>query len=386
MKPWRKTMSVAMMAAIPLAYHRLYKKTFGNRSESQQMKVLPNIEHPENDFFLEESGYAQSMNDMVLPYLAQRETRAYYQTTHQIHYARYQADTPTASVVISHGYAEEIDRYAEPIYYFLKMGYNVFIPEHFGHGKSEAGVSDPTLIWVDDFDTYSFDFYRFIQDVVRPEDQDRPVVCFGHSMGGAVLARTLQLYNDCCSAAILSSPMLQVHLFQAESLIFPITQAVSKTPWAKALIPGETRFTKQLPDEFNPERAAMRCQVRGEYVHRLRWDEAKQPRYAVSWGWLSESLKAGHEIVKPENVRKINVPMLMFQSETDWYVDARGMYEFAEHAKNLDFYQVPNTLHEIYSESNEVIIPYFNRIHHFIEETVARQLTEHQSVSIPSEY
>lgn len=379
----RKKLSMAMLAAIPLAYTRLYKKTFGNRGDSPQLKTLPKVELPDHDFYLNEANYAEQMKTVVFPELIARETIHTFETTHKINYGFYRADQPKVNLVISHGYAEEIARYAEPVYYFLQMGFNVWIPEHYGHGASDAGVVDPSVIWVDDFDTYSFDLYRFIQDVVKPAAPDLPVICYAHSMGGAIAARGMELYRNFCAGAILTSPMLQVHLFQAESLIFPLTQIVSKTPLSKSLIVGETRFQKQLPDNYVAEKAATTSQARGTYAHMVRWDVKKNPRYAVSWGWINESLKASHEIVKKANVEKIRVPLLMFQAEDDWFVDKRGMYAFAEHARDLEFYLVPGSRHEIYSETDEIIVPYFNKIHQFIDGILASKTIRNQTKTLP---
>lgn len=383
MSKLKNSFSLALLAAIPLTYHRLYKKTYGNRESSDRVKPLPHVDLPGNDFYLTEEDFKTQMNETVLPYLAQRETIQGFETTHRINYAFYRADDPSANLVISHGYAEDIERYAEAVYYFLNMGYNVYLPEHFGHGDSDAGVDDPTLIWVDDFDTYSFDLYRFIKDVVQNREPDMPVIVYSHSMGGAIAARALELYPDLCTAAILSSPMLQVRLFQAESLIFPLTQAISKTPFSRSFIPGETRFQKHLPDDFQLEKAATHSQARGDFFHRRRWSELKNSRYAVSFGWISESLKAGHEIVRQKEVEKITVPLLMFQSETDWFVDAKGMYEFAEYAKDLEFYHVPGSLHEIYSETDDIIVPYFNKIDQFIKNVLNQRALEAQEKMIP---
>lgn len=379
----KKNLSLVMLGAIPLAYTRLYKKTYGNRSDSPHLKPLPRVELPDNNFYLTEADYGEQMKTVVFPELIARETINSFETTHRINYGFYRADHPKANLVISHGYAEEIARYAEPIYYFLQMGFNVWIPEHFGHGASDAGVQDPSVVWVDDFDTYSFDLHRFIQDVVKPADPGLPVICYAHSMGGAIVARCMELYRDFCAGAILTSPMLQVHLFQAESLIFPLTQLVSKTPLSRSHIVGETRFQKQLPDNFVAEKAATTSQVRGTYAHMVRWDVKKDPRYAVSWGWINESLKASHEIVKKHNVEKIHVPLLMFQAENDWFVDKRGMYAFAEHARDLEFYLVPGSRHEIYSETDEIIVPYFNKIHQFIEEILSGETVRDQEKSLP---
>lgn len=379
----KKRISLALLAAIPVTYHQLYKKTYGNKTFSNRMKTLPNINLPNNDFYVSEENFESDMKEIVLPYITEREEILNFETTHRISYARYQSDAPIANLVISHGYAEDIERYAEAVYYFLNMGYNVYLPEHYGHGNSHVGVEDPTLIWVNDFDTYTFDLYRFIKEVVEENEPNLPVITYGHSMGGGILARSLELYPDLCTAAILTSPMLQVFLKWPESFILPLTHMLSKTPLSKSPVPGDTGFKKELPTDFKFEKAATHSYARGSFFHQRKWAEDKNSRFAVSFGWVNESLKATHEIVKKEHVEQIEVPMLMFQAETDSFVDPKGQFEFAEYAKDLEFYQVPGSYHEIYSETDEIIVPYFNKIDQFIKDVLHAKEVKAQKKRIP---
>lgn len=359
----KKYLPLAMLAVIPIAYHKLHPS---QPSSSDQMLPLPETLIPTNDFYIPEEDYAQVMDEVVQPYLKAREEIATFHTSHCINYGYYKADRSTATVVISHGYAETLGRYAEVIYYFLKMGYDVYLPEHFGHGDSEAGVTDPAVVWVDDFNEYTFDFHYFIKTVVRPKNPTQPIIGYGHSMGGAILARALEQYPGLCNAAIFSSPMFRVFLVQSESLLFPLIQGLAKTSLNKSALPIETPLEHLKFKDFKPEKVAMHSLPRALYFHDLRIHADKPARWAVSWGWIYEAINGTHQIVKPQNVEKIQIPLMMFQSETDWFVDPRGMFQFAKTAKNLTFYKVPGSYHEIYSETNDIMVPYFNTINQFI--------------------
>lgn len=366
MSKLKKILPVALLAAAPIAYHQFNRKKLNAQQSAAGLKPLPLTMLPGNDFYIREDHFAQHMAEIVLPYITARAEVSAFRTTHSINYAYYRADRPSASVVISHGFAEYMGRYSEVIYYFLKMGYDVYIPEHFGHGDSDAGVTDPALVWVADFNEYTFDFYHFIKQIVRPKNPALPIIGYGHSMGGAILARTLEQYPDLCDAAIFTSPMFKVFLLQSEGLIFPLVQALGKAPLSKTSVPGKTPTENLKLGDFLPEKAAMHSQARGRYFHELRLSTGKPPRWAVSWGWLAEAIKATHQIVKPENIEKINIPLLMFESGQDWFVDPRGIAEFARYAKNLEFYKVAGSYHEIYSETDDIIVPYFNVINDFI--------------------
>ncbi|MFZ2258444.1 MAG: alpha/beta fold hydrolase [Clostridiaceae bacterium] len=365
MKKVKKYLPLALLAALPLAYRKLHARSLASQLDFEQL-LLPDPFIPANDFYIPEESYSQMMADLVMPYLNAHSEIAVFETGHRIHYAHYRADQPIAAVVIAHGFAETLGRYAEVIYYFLKMGYEVYLPEHFGHGESEAGVADPSVVWVGDFNDYTADFSNFVKDIVRPKHPTLPIIGYGHSMGGAILATALMQHPNLCDAAIFNSPMFKVFFDQPEGLLYPLIQTLAKTKLNKAGIPLKTPLDHLKVPEFMPKKAAMHSQPRARYFHDLRILSDKPVRWLVSWGWLNESIQATHQIVKPENIEKIKIPLLMFESETDWFVDPIGIHQFASSAKNLTFYKVPGSYHEIYSETNNILVPYFNTINEFI--------------------
>ena len=62
----------------------------------------------------------------------------------KIHIQYYLAKNPRGVIVISHGFTEGSPKYDEMIYYFLKAGYHVYMPEHMGHGLSYRLTADPS--------------------------------------------------------------------------------------------------------------------------------------------------------------------------------------------------------------------------------------------------
>lgn len=81
----------------------------------------------------------------------------------QLHYCCYDAHAFDAlredgasaafrgAIVISHGFTEFARKYSEMAWYFLLAGYSVCILEHRGHGHSAHDVSNPSLVWIDDW-------------------------------------------------------------------------------------------------------------------------------------------------------------------------------------------------------------------------------------------
>ena len=94
------------------------------------------------------------MNDEIEPYLATHRQEGYIPGAEdhlhrkdtgivgKIHVQRYLAEKPKGVIIISHGFTEAAPKYDEMIYYFLKAGYHVYMPEHMGHGQSYRLTAD----------------------------------------------------------------------------------------------------------------------------------------------------------------------------------------------------------------------------------------------------
>ena len=150
-------------------------------------------------------GYAEIMESAVLPYLAERKTEKYCEREQgkKIFYLRCLADQPQGIVILSHGYTETADKHLENIYYFLRGGYHVFMPEHCGHGRSYRLCSDTgdlSLVHIDDYQRYVDDLL-FVSRLAAQEFPELPICLYGHSMGGGIAA---------CAAA------QEPRIFQAE--------------------------------------------------------------------------------------------------------------------------------------------------------------------------
>ena len=107
---------------------------------------------------IHENEYVYKMNDEIEPYLATHRQEGYIPGAEdhlhrkdmgivgKIHVQRYLAEKPKGVIIISHGFTEAAPKYDEMIYYFLKAGYHVYMPEHMGHGQSYRLTADSSLV------------------------------------------------------------------------------------------------------------------------------------------------------------------------------------------------------------------------------------------------
>ena len=70
--------------------------------------------------------------------------------------------------------------------------------------------------------------------------------------------------------------------------------------------------------------------------------------------------------MKKSNLKKIKIPVLLFQAEKDTLVLPEGHYKFDKAVQTCRLVYVKNSKHQIYSSTDEVVIPYFNTIFDFL--------------------
>ena len=182
------------------------------------MNILP-LDISRSDFeIVSEDNYSKTMSEEVEPYLnsiKRNGTLSSNRDGHRIYYEIFDVDNEKGSVVILHGFTEFIRKYSEIIFYFNRAGYDVYMIEHYGHGYSERreDVSNElSKVAVDDFNVYTEDVKQFVDEVVLPLSSDNKLVLFGHSMGGGIATRFLEIYPDIFDFAILSSPMIGINM------------------------------------------------------------------------------------------------------------------------------------------------------------------------------
>lgn len=111
---------------------------------------------------------------------------------------------PRAVVVLVHGLGEHIGRYDWLAIQLVKAGYAVHGLDLRGHGYSQGARAQ-----VSRFERFAEDVAQFVGSV-RAWHPGSPLVLLGHSMGGVVALRTVQLGLAKVDLLVLSSPALRL--------------------------------------------------------------------------------------------------------------------------------------------------------------------------------
>ena len=110
---------------------------------------------------IQEENYEYAMRNEVEPYLAahcrdkfvtgaKEDGQGKTTRAAKLHVKFYETERPKGVVIVSHGFTEGAPKYDEIVYYFLKAGYHVCIPEHTGWAASSkillCGASTPSTV------------------------------------------------------------------------------------------------------------------------------------------------------------------------------------------------------------------------------------------------
>lgn len=339
--------------------------TLSSRVPAPEMDTL-DLTLTNNDFFIDETDYESAMNDIVIPYLESLLKDGYFTTPDSlnIYYQKYQLEDAKGAIVISHGFSESSAKYEEVIYYFLNEGYSVYILDYRGHGYSDRLVEDLSLVHVDDFEDYVTDLKLFLDDIIIPENDDMPLLLYAHSMGGAVGTLFLEQYPDYFDAAVLSCPMMEVELGN-----FPKPFAIAVSNLYSAVNLGENYIFTHGPFEgvSDFEDSSATSLARYTYFFNKQINDSFLQTSGASFNWLKEALHATKVLTDKENTTNIKVPVLIFEADNDSFVKALGHYKFVNNTPSSELIYVPNSKHNLYFTSNDIMIPYFNTIFNFLE-------------------
>ena len=320
-------------------------------SARQQLHMIPEEECPAAIVRIEEE-------------LSQLRREGYFtaQGGAKLYYEYFFADDPVGSVVFVHGLSEFTKKYYEFAHYFLSQGYNVFLYDQRGHGKSHRDVSRPELIHIHSFDQLVVDLDAFIETVVRPAAHV-PLYLYAHSMGGAVGLLYLARYGSKLEKAVVTSPLMLPRMNDVPVLPIWLMTAVGQVlrgPKAKFLLSGEYEVGRPCtPDPGDSPNRVRYC-----LAHRDR-----EPLYRstpMTLGCVRNSLKLRRLLLRKRITEGIRTPTLMLCADTDTLVRTRYQGRFARRCNACTHEILAGANHALHTDCNEIMEKALERILSFL--------------------
>ena len=323
------------------------------------------------DYLVRASSYADTMNSTVLPWLREKERVSMVPgfEGRSLYCVSYEAENPVASVLFVHGFTENAYKYAELIWSLLHLRFSVVAFDQRGHGRSwrSEGIPHPSVTHVDRFSEYVSDL-KIVCDAYRP-GPSQPFFVFAHSMGGAVASLLMEQYPEIFSAAVLSSPMIAPY---TGGIPVPVASAIGKIA---GLLGKKKKYPFFMKPYSGPEDFASSCAADPE---RFAWYDAVKASRAdfqnsvPSYQWSYEALHVTEKILAPGAPERIACPVLLFSADHDSSVLPGPQESFIERVADGKFVRVPDSRHEIFRSSDDVLFPWWHEVVGFYTENVSR--------------
>ncbi len=245
----------------------------------------------------------------------------------RLHYRTWEAERPSAGIMVVHGLFEHSRRYEELGDYMAGCGFSTFAMDLRGHGASEGRRGH-----VRHFDVLLQDLDRFRREVQGLLPLDLPLFLLGHSMGGLVGIRYLEEYDAPLAGAIITSPWLgtamPVPRWQA-ALANVLTRVLPAFPFPFRVDPGILTHDDERAADYRDD-----AQIHSTITPRLFTEAARAIELALRRG------------------ERISVPVHFMIAGEDRLVDGARNQAFARSlpSDRVSVEVLPGMYHEVLQE------------------------------------
>ncbi len=283
------------------------------------------MEHFKNSWLIREKAFAAFATGPLLDFWKQREECWFTGVDNiAIRYVRLTSADHTKAIVICPGRIESYVKYPELAWDLFHCGYDIFIIDHRGQGRSGRLLSDTHRGHVVSFDDYVTDLKTFYQREIAPRAYYARYA-LAHSMGGAILTKMLLRQPQAFDAVVLTAPMFGIQLPMPGWLARSILNMAEQCPVLRdsyALGTGSWRIRPFALNDLTHSRERYRRSVR------FYADEPALQVGGPTYHWVRESLQAGQEIV--HQAAAVSTPLLLLQAGEDEVVDNRAQDLFCQ--------------------------------------------------------
>ena len=228
------------------------------------------------------------------------------------------------TIVLGPGFTEFAERYFEVARDIHAWGYDLWIIDWPSQGGSVRPLDNPQKVYVASFDVYLTALRQFMAEIVEPAP-GRPLVYFGHSMGGNIGLRYLAAHPTAFDAAVLNAPAVALRTDDRPGwMIRAWAWLADSFGGSEAYIPGAADWTEaKLADDgwqrgtSDPERGRL-YGLYYRHVPQLRTGGA-------TFGWLRAYIASIDVLWDDGVLAGIDRPILMGIPTDDRFVPVAPM-------------------------------------------------------------
>lgn len=263
-----------------------------------------------------------------------------------IHYQTYLQEKPRAAMVICHDGCESALRYTEWALYFHSLGFQVYLFDFRGHGRSEREIDNRSVTHIDSFRRYA----RDLADLTSRINRKLPLHLTAFGMGGAVAMLYMQNNPSRVTSACLVSPLIGINLPEPRGLNrWRLGRSVKKG-LSRELIPGSTCY--QQDEIFNSEEDDRF--YRSVWYKEQRAADSRLQNSAYTLGWLSAALRAS-DLLYTSRTKRIESRVLLIEAGEDNVVPGElyaKLLTFLPHGTHL---RLPGAEHRIQNGNQRML-------------------------------
>lgn len=308
---------------------------------------------------LDENNFFSEMNEIVTQ-LNNHDNTGYFESfdNKNIYYEFFKVKNPVANIIIVHGYTEFTKKYYELTWYFMQMGYNVFLYDARCHGNSQRYNDDIELVHVESYDEYVSDLNMYIKQIVTPNSDNAPLYIYAHSMGGSIAQLYLNQYENKIEKALLSAPM-----------VYPFTPPLPRFMLKYLLTKESKKFgwdaIFKFSSKFNPEVTMQKSNdsslPRFEYNLKLRIDNLNYRNSYGSNRWNFEAISVVDKLLNKRCRNNTNCKTMVIIAGKDTAVNPKHQKKLVKHL-NCQCKIYEDSKHSLYTQSNDKLREYVNDV------------------------
>ncbi|KAL7714326.1 Monoglyceride lipase [Entamoeba marina] len=243
---------------------------------------------------------------------------------------------PKSNIIFLHGYGDYSGRYDHVGDFFWKKGYNVFMLDLPGHGRSSHLKDDP-FTYIDSMETYIDVINNYIDTIKQTHgrlySRKLPLYFFGHSMGGLITnilasrRKDIDAYVASAPAFIIDNPLITYFYYIILILVFLFPKIYVPTGPASDIITNKEVAIDYENDKYTLSRKA--------------------------------SIKTSSEMVKYGSVevnRDLYCPMYIMHGSGDTLIKVEGSRIKHTHLKHekSKYVEYPGANHVLLEEDNKM--------------------------------
>ena len=250
------------------------------------------------------------------------------------------AKSARGTVVICPGRTEFIEKYFEVARDLQGRGFACLIIDWPGQGLSDRLTDNRLAGHINKFSRFTDALGQINSQLCS--DLPRPHLALAHSMGSAILLKSMSLGIFNPKVAAFSAPMFGISL-PNPTLKFVIAMM--------CLVGRSSKIARESDEpevfETNP---VTNCKPRWEIYRDLVEAEPRLRLGSPTWGWINQSIKTCKEFAKPKALQKIDAEILIATAGQELLVDNRSHDDIAQKLKNCTHITVSDAKHEILME------------------------------------